>query len=99
MLRACSAVTGFDCAIAADAASDSKTKKRMGTRLYQTGEWRTVESGEHAPPVANATLGLVRRCEPAAQVRGQRQVAALVYPVLLQAGPAAVTSPSAFAAA
>src|SRR5437763_15382515 len=98
MLRACSAVTGFDCAIAADAASDSKTKKRMGTRLYRTGEWRTVESAEHAPHVAYAELGLSRRGEQATQVRGHRQAADLVSPGPLNAGPDAATPPSADAA-
>src|SRR5438067_13856468 len=93
MLRACSAVTGFDCdccAIAEDAASDSKTRKRMGRRVYQTGEWRTVESGEQAPHVANAKLGPCRRGETGAQVRRHRQVAARVQAVLLKAGPGAV---------
>src|SRR5438105_5681719 len=102
MLRACSAVSGCDdgcCAVAADAASDSKMVKRMGRRLYQTGERCTVESGEQASQVANAELGLRRRGEQAAQVRGDRQVAALVQPVVLQAGPPAVNPASADAAA
>src|SRR5919201_5959271 len=91
ILRACSAETGFDCgccARAAEAARKRPKARRMGGRLYQTGEGRTLESGEEAAQIAHPELGLCRGGEDATQIGGDGQVPPFVELVVPQPGPA-----------